>query len=45
MKNNIFRTLSGNKELKVEIKKPVVEKMQQQAIRDIVFIKMLSGGR
>ncbi len=43
MQNNIFTVLSGNKPIQLEVKKPVIEKAQEQTIRDLVLIQMLSG--
>jgi hypothetical protein len=41
--NNIFTVLSGHRPLQIEVKKPAIEKAQEQTIRDLVLIQMLSG--
>ena len=41
--NNIFTVLSGHRPLQIEIKKPAIERAQEQTIRDLVLIQMLSG--
>lgn len=44
--NNVFSVLSnGTSHIKVEVKKPVVDKIKQQQIQDIMLIKLLSGGK
>lgn len=43
--NNVFSVLSnGSSRIKVEVKKPVVDKIKQQ-LQDLMLIKLLSGGR
>lgn len=44
--NNVFSVLSnGSSRIKVEVKKPVVDKIKQQQLQDIMLIKLLSGGK
>ena len=44
--NNVFSVLSNdNSRIKVEVKKPVVDKIKQQQLQDIMLIKLLSGGK
>jgi hypothetical protein len=45
MMNNIFTVLSGSKPIQIEVKKPAIEKVQEQTIRDLVLIQMLSGNK
>lgn len=43
--NNIFTVLSGNKPIQIEVKKPAIEKIQEQTIRDLALIQILSGSK
>ena len=44
--DNVFSVLSnGSSRIKVEVKKPAVDKIKQQQLQDIMLIRLLSGGK
>ena len=46
MNKDVFMVLSGStKPIQIEIAKPVVEKMQEQTLKDLFLIQTLSGNK
>lgn len=41
---SLFEVLSNGKPMNITVHKPVISKPELQQIKDIVFIKLLSGG-